>query len=44
MGNGATTVTETFFYDWSQIPNVPYKVTFTFISGVGTFTNTSVPT
>lgn len=44
LGNGTNTLNETFFYDWTQIPNVPYKFTFTFISGIGLFANTSVPT
>ena len=44
LGNGANTFNETFFYDWTQMPNVPYTVSFTFISGIGLFANTSVPT
>ena len=32
----ASTVTsENFFFDWSQIEDVPYKITFTFQSGGG---------
>ena len=31
IGDG-TLANETFFYDWSQIPDVPYHVTFTFTS------------
>ncbi len=34
IGDGATNSSETFFYDWTQIPDVPYKVNFSFVSGV----------
>jgi len=34
IGDGTTNSNETFFYDWSQIPDVPYKVNFSFVSGV----------
>ncbi len=30
IGNGPTVASETFFYDWTRIPNVPYRVSFTF--------------
>jgi hypothetical protein len=40
LGNGTTTSNETFFYDWSQIPDVPYYVTFTFASAVVALTST----
>ena len=33
IGDGTTTSNETFFYDWTQIPDVPYIVTFSFMSG-----------
>jgi hypothetical protein len=32
IGDGTTTSTETFFYDWTQIPDVPYYVSFSFMS------------
>ncbi len=32
IGNGPTVASETFFYDWTRIPNVPYRVSFTFYS------------
>lgn len=32
IGNGATVLSETYFYDWTRIPDVPYKLTFTFNS------------
>ena len=32
IGNGPTVSSETFFYDWSQIPDKPYKVSFIFYS------------
>jgi len=40
IGNGTTTSNETFFYDWTQIPDVPYYVTFTFASAVVALTST----
>ena len=33
-----STSNEYYFYDWSQIPDVPYIVTFSFVSGVMTTT------
>ena len=36
IGDGATQSSETFFYDWSQIPDVPYYVRFSFTSSVTT--------
>jgi hypothetical protein len=30
IGNGPTVASETFFYDWTRIPNVPYRVSFTY--------------
>ena len=45
LGNGAGgTVGETFFYDWSQMEDCKYKVSFSFISAVATLTNTAVGT
>ena len=32
IGDGATTSGETFFYDWTQLPDVPYNVSFSFMS------------
>ena len=32
IGDGLTTSNETFFYDWTQLPDVPYYVTFSFMS------------
>ena len=34
IGDGATPSTETFFYDWSQLPDVPYYLTFSFATSV----------
>ncbi len=34
IGDGSTPVNETFFYDWSLIPDVPYYLTFSFASSV----------
>jgi hypothetical protein len=30
IGNGASLLSETYFYDWTRIPDVPYKLTFSF--------------
>ena len=32
IGDGTTTSNETFFYDWTQLPDVPYNVSFSFSS------------
>ena len=40
IGDGTTTSNETFFYDWTQIPDVPYYVSFTFASAVVALTST----
>ncbi len=32
IGNGASVLSDTYFYDWTRIPDVPYKLTFTFNS------------
>ena len=37
-----STVNESFFYDWTQIPDVPYNVSFTFASAIATLVNTQV--
>ncbi len=34
IGDGATPSSETFFYDWSQLPDVPYYLTFSFATSV----------
>ena len=34
IGDGPSLSSETFFYDWSQIPDVPYYVRFSFASSV----------
>jgi hypothetical protein len=39
IGNGTTTSNETFSYDWSQIPDVPYYVSFSFSSVVTPLTS-----
>ena len=38
IGDGPTPASETFFYDWSQIPDVPYLVSFSFSSSVNPVT------
>jgi len=40
IGDGLTTSNETFFYDWTQIPDVPYYVTFCFMSETIALTQT----
>ena len=40
IGDGLTTSNETFFYDWTQIPDVPYYVTFCFMSATIALTQT----
>ena len=42
IGASTSTVNESFFYDWTQIPDVPYTVSFTFASAIATLTNTQV--
>ncbi len=32
IGDGVNIFNETFFYDWGQIPDVPYYVSFSFVS------------
>ena len=34
IGDGPTPSSETFFYDWSQLPDVPYYLTFSFTTSV----------
>ena len=34
IGDGPTPASETFFYDWSQLPDVPYYLTFSFATSV----------
>ena len=38
IGDGLTTSNETFFYDWTQLPDVPYYVTFSFMSATTALT------
>ena len=42
IGDGTATSNETFFYDWTQIPDVPYYFTFSFMSAVGALTFTQI--
>lgn len=35
-------VNDSFFYDWGQLPNQPYKVTFSLISSIDNLTNSSI--
>ena len=36
------TPNESFFFDWSRIPNQPYYVSFTITSSIASLTNTNV--
>ncbi len=38
IGDGPTTSNDTFFYDWTQIPDVPYYVSFCFMSSTTALT------
>ena len=38
IGDGPIQSNETFFYDWTQIPDVPYHVSFSFTSSVNPMT------
>ena len=40
----SVTNTEKFFFDWSQIEDVPYKITFTFQSAGSAVTDAAVLT
>ena len=35
-------VNETFQYDWGQLPNVPYKVSFSFMSTIDNLTGNAI--
>ena len=37
-----TTVGEIFFFDWGQLPQGEYKVSFSFVSGIATLVNSTV--
>lgn len=37
-------VSEQFYYDWSQLEDVPYKVSFSFMCPVVNLTNTAIAT
>ena len=41
IGDGPASYSDTFFYDWSQIPDVPYLVSFSFASSVNPVTQTA---
>ena len=38
IGDGLALANDTYFYDWSLIPDVPYYLTFSFASSVGPIT------
>ena len=38
IGDGLALASDTYFYDWSLIPDVPYYLTFSFASSVGPIT------
>ena len=37
-----TTVGEVYYYDWAQLPQGEYKVSFSFVSAIATLVDTSV--
>lgn len=41
--SGNSVVGEVFNYDWGQLPNKPYKVTFSFVSTIATLVNNIIP-
>jgi len=41
IGDGATTSNENYFYDWTQLPDVPYLVSFSFMSATAALTSTT---
>ena len=41
IGDGPSISNDTFFYDWSQIPDVPYYVRFSFTSSNNPITQTN---
>lgn len=42
IGTGASVSNKSYFYDWSQIPNVPYYVTFTYNSSITALASSNV--
>jgi hypothetical protein len=40
IGDGTNIFNETFFYDWGQIPDVPYNVSFSFVSSTTSIIST----
>jgi hypothetical protein len=43
IGDGANIFNETYFYDWGSIPDVPYYVSFAFVSGALAMTTNASP-
>jgi hypothetical protein len=41
IGDGTTTSNDAYFYDWTQLPDVPYLVTFSFMSATANLTSTT---
>ena len=39
IATATTTTGEIYYYDWGQLPQGEYKVSFSFVSGVATLTN-----
>jgi len=39
IATATTSVSEIFYYDWGQLPQGEYKVSFSFVSGIATLTN-----
>ena len=41
IGDGTTGSNESYFYDWTQIPDVPYTLTFSFMSATIALTSSA---
>jgi hypothetical protein len=40
IATATTSIAEIFYYDWGQLPQGEYKVSFSFVSAIATLTNT----
>lgn len=42
LNSGNSVINEFYNYDWGQLPNKPYKVTFSFVGTIDALVNTSL--
>lgn len=42
FNSGNTVINELYNYDWGQLPNKPYKITFSFVATVDTLVNSTI--